>query len=136
MTIPYYELKVRKCKTYFWMSYCLLPSCPEYIDPTVDVNQTLGASKKINLIWCGLFVSPFWLGLIKHCQLLYLNVRRNLNITKFGYIAKFFNFSLNLCMWSLMPTEKGVKCGSFIGIWALPPSRPPWEFQNLVPHGS
>ena len=34
--ISYYELKVRKCETHIWTSYCLLPSCPEYTDPTVD----------------------------------------------------------------------------------------------------
>ena len=35
MIIPYYELGVKKYKTYFWMSYFLLQSCPEYTDPTV-----------------------------------------------------------------------------------------------------
>ena len=35
MIIPYYELRVKKYKTPFWMSYCLLQSCPEYTDPTV-----------------------------------------------------------------------------------------------------
>ena len=35
MIIPYYELKVRKCKPYVWTSYCLLPSWPEYTDPTI-----------------------------------------------------------------------------------------------------
>ena len=35
MIIPYYELWVKKFKTYFWMRYCLLQSCPEYTDPTV-----------------------------------------------------------------------------------------------------
>ena len=28
-------LRVKKYKTPFWMSYCLLQSCPEYTDPTV-----------------------------------------------------------------------------------------------------
>ena len=35
MIIPYYELRVKKYKTHFWMSYCLLQSCPEYTDPPV-----------------------------------------------------------------------------------------------------
>ena len=36
MNIPYYELRVKKYKTHFWKSYCLLQSCPEYTGPTVD----------------------------------------------------------------------------------------------------
>ena len=35
MTIPYYKLRVRKYKTHFWTSYCVLPSCPEYTAPTL-----------------------------------------------------------------------------------------------------
>ena len=35
MIISYYEINVRKCETYFLTSYCFLPSCPEYTDPTV-----------------------------------------------------------------------------------------------------
>jgi len=41
MIIPYYELGVKKYKTYFWMSYCLLQSCPEYTDPTVGLVKPL-----------------------------------------------------------------------------------------------
>ena len=36
MIIPYCRFKVRKYKTYVWTSYCLLPSWPEYTDPTVS----------------------------------------------------------------------------------------------------
>ena len=44
MIIPYYELRVKKYKTHFWMSYCFLQSCPEYTDPTVHKPDELNKS--------------------------------------------------------------------------------------------
>ena len=58
MIIPYYEFRVKKYKTPFWMIYCLLQSCPEYTDPTVVTNsQTYNVQieKEIEKVWVFLY---------------------------------------------------------------------------------